>query len=298
MLPASALNALRRDAVAALDEKRGEAPPVKDRTEEIAAFASALPASVPPKTPALRMRFQTAEQVFAHERCQVYILPLREIAAHPALIDRFGEKLAAELPVLIFPFDEPRVRDTLAALKEKGLKKAAAENIGAVKLIRDAGLEAIGGAHLNVTNRLALSELNALGCRDATASFELNLSDIASLRSEGRTGYIAYGRMPLMRFRACPQRDERGCGSCKGAAVITDRKNERFPLLCEEKRFSTVLNSVPLCAVGLHTPPADFITLYATVEAPDACARIAERVLSGGKPEGPITAGQYNKKLL
>ena len=298
MVPASALNALRREAVAKLEEARAAVPPVRDRTDEILANLAALPASAPPKAPALRLRFQTAEQAIPHPKCQTYLLPLKEIASHPALLQTFGKALAAELPALIFPDDEPRVQKTLATLKEKGLTQAVAENIGAVRLIRDAGLTVLCGAHMNITNRLALSELNALGCRDATASFELNLSDIAALRTEGKTGYIAYGRMPLMRFRACPQRNETGCGTCRGAAEITDRKNERFPLLCEEKRFSTMFNSVPLCSVGLSEPPADFITLYFTVEPPEACAGITERILSGQKPDGPLTAGQYNKKLL
>ena len=244
------------------------------------------------------MRFQTAAQAFEHPACETYVLPLRELEKDPSLLERFGVRLAAEVPVLVFPADEARVLNALTELKAKGLTKAVAENIGAVKLARDAGLTVLGGAHLNVTNRLALSELNALGCADATASFELNLGDIAALRGTGKTGYIAYGRMPLMRFRACPQRDEKGCGDCRGRAWITDRKNERFPLLCEEKRFSTMFNSVPLCAVGLKEPPADFRTLYFTVEPPMACREIAERILSGQKPDGPLTAGQYNKKLL
>ena len=281
-----------------LNEMRGAAPEVPDKTNAILARIEALPAAPQPEKKALRLRFQTAEQAFDCPECETVILPLREAAAHTELLTRFGEKLAAEVPVLLFPADEKKALETLVSLKEKGLRAGVAENIGAVKLLSDAGLEVRCGAHMNVTNRAALSELEALGCKDATLSFELHLNDMNALRCRGKTGYIAYGRLPLMRFRACPQRDEKGCGDCRGRAWITDRKNERFPLLCEEKRFSTMFNSVPLCAVGLKEPPADFRTLYFTVEPPKACREIAERILSGQKPDGPLTAGQYNKKLL
>ena len=297
-VPASALNALRRAAVEKLNEMRGAAPEVPDKTNAILARIEALPFVPAPEKKALRLRFQTAEQAFDCPECETVILPLREAAAHTELIARFGAKLAAEIPVLLFPADENAALQTLVSLKDKGLKAGVAENIGAVKLLKDAGLEVRCGAHMNVTNRAALSELEALGCKDATLSFELHLNDMNALRCRGKTGYIAYGRLPLMRFRACPQRDEKGCGKCPGRAEITDRKNERFPLLCDGRRYSTMFNSTPLCSVGLTEPQTDFYTLYFTVETPEQCREITSRILAGQKPEGRITAGQYNKRLL
>jgi putative protease len=226
------------------------------------------------------------------------ILPLGEIAAHLDLIARFGGRLAAEVPVLVFPGNEDRVIETLSALAARGLRCAVAENAGALKMIADAGLTPLGGAHLNVTNRPALRALYGLGCRDCTLSFELNLRQIGALRGPGKTGYLAWGRLPLMRFRACPMRGEKGCGNCPGRGEITDRKNERFPLLCTERRFSTLYNPVPLCAVGLDVPAADFRTFYFTVETPEECRAVTETLLAGQRPAGPLTAGQYNKKLL
>lgn len=298
MLPASALNALRRGAVEKLTALRAETPPVKNLTAEILRGISGLPFSPAPEKPALRMRFQTAAQAFSLPECERVILPLYEIAAHPALAERFGGRLAAEIPVLLFPADEEDALLTLQKIRALGVNVGVAENIGAVRLLRQAGFTVTGGAHLNITNRLALSQLEGLGCMDNTLSFELHFGDIRRLRCAGKTGYIAYGRTPLMRFRACPQRGENGCGSCGGSAWITDRKNERFPLLCERRRYSTMLNAVPLCAVGLPEPPADFRTLYFTVETPAECKEIAGALLAGRKPCGPLTAGQYNKKLL
>ena len=298
MLPASALNALRRAGVKAIGEKRAAVPEVENKTAAVLDKIHSLPFSPAPETPALRMRFQTAAQLFTHPACERYILPLEEIAAHPALIDTLGGRLAAELPVLIFTAREAKIAETLQSLKEKGLALGVAENVGGIKLLRDAGLAVTGGAHLNITNRLALAEYEALGCKDNTLSFELHLDAMNGLRCAGKTGYIAWGRLPLMRFRSCPQRTETGCGDCKGRAEITDRKNERFPLLCSERQYSTMYNAVPLCSVGLKAPQTDFYTLYFTTESPAECRKIAESILAGQKPEGRVTAGQYNKRLL
>ncbi len=298
MAPASALNALRRGAVERLDALRAEAPAVPDRTEEILSVLSTFsPVPVPERT-ALRLRFRTAEQFFAHTEAETYILPAAELLAHPELTENYADRLSAELPVLVFPADEEKLLRTLQTLRSRGVAVGVAENIGALPLLRAAGLTPRGGMHLNITNPAALREYEALGCRDNTLSFELNLGDIASLRGAGKTGYIAYGHLPLMRFRSCPQRDERGCGGCTGEAEIADRRNGVFQLRCSEKRFSTLYNPVPLCAVGLNVPRTDFRTFYFTVEQPAQCRTVTETLLAGKKPDFPVTAGMYNKRLL
>mgnify|MGYP002626336869 CR=1 FL=1 len=295
MLPASALNAMRREAVEKLNELRGAPPAVEDRTQEITSEIARLPANAPVAR-TLRLRFQSAAQFFTLPECERYILPLFSLLQRPELL-REG-KLAAEAPALTFPGDEAKTREALVALKEKGLRYAVAENIGAIKLILDAGLTPTGGAHLNITNRLALAGYEALGCADNTLSFELNFGDIERLRGAGKTGYLAYGHIPLMRFRACPARSEKGCGDCGGGAVITDRKNESFRLLCSARRFSTLYNPVPLYTAGMKEPACDFRTLYFTYESKEECIAVARAYLAGQKLPGAVTAGMYNKQLL
>ncbi len=295
MLPASALNAMRREAVETLTEERGAPAPSPDRTEEILSEIAGLPASAPGR-PVLRMRFQTAAQFFTLPECGRYILPLFSLVKVPELL-RQGE-IAAEVPVLTFPAEEEKTLAALRSLKEKGLQYAVAENIGAIRLIREAGLIPAGGAHLNITNRLALSRYEALGCEDNTLSFELSFGDIAPLRGAGKTGFLAYGHMPLMRFRSCPARSDTGCGDCRGSSLITDRKNESFRLLCSGKRYSTLFNPVPTFTVGLREPDCDFRTLYFTYETKEECIAVARAYLAGQKLPVPVTAGMYNKRLM
>ena len=298
MVPAAGLNALRREAVTRLDALRAEPPAVPYRTGDILNALGALSSAPAPEQTALRLRFRTAEQFFAHPAAETYILPAAELLSHPELTEKYADRLAAEVPVLLFPGDEEKLLGTLQTLRSRGVAVGVAENIGALPLLQAAGLTPRGGMHLNITNPAALREYESLGCRDNTLSFELNLGDVAALRGAGKTGYIAYGHLPLMRFRSCPQRDAKGCGSCTGEAELTDRRNEVFQLRCSAKRFSTLYNPVPLCAVGLIQPRTDFRTFYFTVETPAQCVTIAETLLSGQKPPFPVTAGQYNKKLL
>ena len=301
MLPASVLNAMRREAVEQLTALRGTPAPVPDRTEEIlkdleTEDCCVSPAERSPGPPELRLRFQSAAQFFTLPECKRYILPLFVLVKHPELLGQ-GE-IAAEVPVLIFPGDEAKTLEVLRALKQQGLKYAVAENIGAIRLIREAGLIPTGGTHLNITNRLALSQYGALGCKDNTLSFELSFGDMAALKSTGKTGFLAYGHFPLMRFRSCPARGDTGCGDCKGAAVITDRKNESFRVLCSGKRYSTMFNPVPTYTVGLREPDCDFRTLYFTYETKEECIAVARAYLAGQKLQTPVTAGMYNKRLL
>ena len=294
-LPASMLNALRREAVDRLSALRAGSPhkfiepketPVAAHTPKTAAF------------PPLRLRFQTAAQVFDHENAEKLILPLGEILNNADALAPFLPKLAAELPVLIYPGDEEKTSAGLAALRDLGIKEVLCENIGAVRLVSDAGLVPLGGMHLNLLNSLAFETARAFGPADLTATFEMNLGDFARLHTAARRGFVAYGRLPLMRLRACPNRSEKGCGDCKGRAAVTDRRGETFPLLCEGRRYSTLLNPVPLSVAGLDLPDADFVTLYFTTETKEEARARTEELLRREKPPFPVTSGLYRKKLL
>lgn len=290
MLPASSLNAMRRQACEELSEIRK-----KRRDPKPGAFVPDFGAPRQIKETDLRLRFGFASQYFETPACGRYVLPLGEIYRHRELI---SDKLAAELPVLIYSADEERAFNMLLELKKDGLKTAVAENIGALKLIKDAGLVPTGGAHLNILNTAALLEYEAMGCLDNTFSFEMSFSDMKKIGGEGKVGYIAYGHLPLMRFRSCPQRGPDGCGECKGKAKIIDRRGAPFTLLCSGKRFSTLYNPIPLYTAGMGEPETDFRTLWFSYESPERCKAVTETLLSGKKPDFPVTAGLYNKTLL
>lgn len=299
MLPAAALNALRRDAIKKLDALRAGKPHAFTPPDKTwLSPENTDPAAAAGTKKRLWLRFERAEQIPDNVRAGRIILPAAALSRRPDLIRTYEGRLTAEIPVLVYPAKEGETLEQLKALQKQGLKTALCENIGAIALARQAGLVPIGGAHLNITNRLALREYLSLGLAAATLSFELHFSNIAGLRREGRTGFIAYGHLPLMRFRACPMQGETGCGACSGRRTLTDRRGEAFPVLCGGRQFSTLLNPVPLYTGNMKLPAADFCTLYFTVEDKKACADVIAAFLERKNPAFRKTAGQYDKKLL
>ena len=119
------------------------------------------------------------------------------------------------------------------------------------------------------------------------------MTDIGKLQSDLPRGYIAYGRLPVMRMRSCPARAAIGCGSCKGCSQLTDRMDVQFPLVCEEKRYATLLNSVPLHIADKAQAKADFLLLYFTTETAAECSRTAHEIKNGLAASYPRTGGLY-----
>ena len=294
MLPAAALNALRRDAAQKLTEKRENSRAV----EYIENGKSAAGRSEEHSGSALRLRFERASQLPEDISCERLYLPLYEIMKHPETVEKYGAALSPEIPVLLYPADEEKALSDLGVLKEKGIKTAVCENIGAVRLAREAGLAPLGGAMLNVLNSDAAEEYFRLGVKDITLSAEMSFNDMQELRFAGRLGYIVYGHMPLMRFRCCPMQTQRGCAGCSGDNELTDRRGDKFRVLCSEKRYSTLFNPVALYAGGMKRPDTDFNTLFFTYETKSECENVIKLFLSGAKADFRRTAGLYDKELL
>ncbi|MHB1314055.1 MAG: peptidase U32 family protein [Christensenellales bacterium] len=293
MVTAAELNQLRREALDALLEQREEVSPhefIRMEQPPVMPHKSA-------KTPKTRLRFETCEQITGWEEAEYIILPVGEIGKNPALIAQMGEKLAGELPALLFPGDEEPLRRQLVHLKEIGLRRVLSDNLGGIGLAKKLGYIIQGGYGLNVMNTVALLEYEKLGMEDITLSFELNLAKSRRLGGGISRGILAYGHLPLMKMRNCPARGEKGCGACQGRPVLTDRRNIRFPLLCFEKKYAVLLNSLPLYMADKDLQGMDFITLYFTIESKQTCREIIESYAKKRPPAGDRTNGLYFREL-
>ena len=288
-LPVSALNGLRRDALAALDALRGQAPAVPRRDF---AFAP-VPRRPHPDPAPLWARFADPEQVVFPETFERIILPLERLT--PALLARYGPKLTAALPAVCFPQDEPSLTALVRDLAGQGLGELWTENVYGIELGRRLGLAVRGGFGLNITNAQAMAFYRDLA--SLTVSFELPMAAIRELDGTAPWGLAVYGRLPLMRFRNCPVRANLGCEKCAGRGSLTDRRGVAFPVECGERRYSTLLNSVPLHIAGRETP-GDFRLLWFTRETAAQAAAVTEDFLLDRPSEGPRTGGLYYRKLL
>lgn len=292
-VPNSQWNALRRDALGKLLEMR-EAPAPK-------AYAQgALPDIVPhrPAEPALRARFERFEQIGDVSAFELVSLPIEEIARHPECIGLLGEKLVGELPAALFPEEEDRIDALVSELRQRGLCALITDNVYGIELARRQGMTVHGGFGLNITNSLSLSEYEKAGLASATISFELNAQAIRALGGELPRGAIGYGSLPLMRLRRCPNKGKNGCGKCDGRPQLIDRKGVAFPLMCHERRYTTVLNSVPLWTANKPLRGVDFITLYFTTETARDVRAITQAHIAGENPPFAHTRGLYGRELL
>jgi len=292
ILPPAAIGDMRRRALEELLEKRSLVLPHEEKPRAKTVFA----AHRPPEEPELVGLFREESQIARAEAYGRIILPIEKITAETAA--RYGEKLTAALPAALFPRAEDGIRPELARVKALGVKAVYTENVYGIRMAKDADMEVLGGPCLNIANSESLQEYENAGLAAATLSFELPMS--AAKRMEGALprGVLAYGRVPVMRLRSCPARSDKGCGGCNGSPTLTDRKNVAFPILCENRRYSTLYNSVPLDISGRDMRGFDFLLLSFTTESREECARVTDAFVRGDKPEEPHTTGLYYKELM
>ena len=292
ILPASALNAMRRDALEELLELRGKTVPHRREDYEIPEPGR----HEPREKQGLWGRFYSGEQVRGEEELERIIIPAERIGQADIL--RFGDKLTAQLPAALFPEDEEAFGGRLEKLAEQGLRHVITDNIYGIELGRRLGLAVHGGFGLNILNSQAVKFFEDMGLESVTVSFELAMPKIKALGGDIPRGIAAYGRLPLMRFRACPVRASLGCGKCAGRGQLTDRLGVKFPVECAERKYSTLLNSVPLHIAERDTAGLDYLLLYFTRESPAECQRVISEFVRGVKTEGPHTGGLYYRELL
>lgn len=290
MLPASALNALRRSGLDALYEARAAVPQREIHEPDLAVFGA------PRRTdPRLCVRYAAFEQFAPDPSVAFYSLPIDALLSHP---DCISDRAVGEIPILVYPDEEEKTAQTLRLLREQGLSYALCENIGAIRMAKSAGLIPVGGCALNVTNSDAVEAYRKLGVSALFASFELSAPKVRDLCSDIPLGMLVAGRLPLMQLRSCPARTDRGCGTCDGRPVLSDRKGMTFPIRCREHRYSTLYNSVPLYVADKQLPPVDFYAVYLSTESKEEAAALIRAAAARAPFAQPYTTGLAFRKLL
>ncbi len=269
--PLSAVNALRREAVAQLQARRETPTPIPFEPSPLPPFTAVQ------TTPQLLVRLQHATQWTSAlaDTAALTVVPLdtppdrlREIAAHGAV--------AVEVPRGMFS-QETAIQTRLHTAKEAGACAAMVHNVGALPLCREAGLAVIGGFGLHTTNRETLGVHARDGLKAATLSPELSLRQMRFAEETPlAVTAVVYGRLPLMLLRNCPASAKHGCKTCRQDRGMIDRKGVRFPLVCAGG-CADLLNSVPLYLLDRleDLPHGVSYTLYMTTESAKETARIA-----------------------
>ena len=239
-LPASALNALRRDALAALSALRCARPVPRILPEPAICRRPAGERLLIAKTP----RLESADRLLACGADWVYWEPddLRIGALERAMEGQTARTLQRTLIAL------PQVAWTQELSELSDFLNAHADAIaGAVlgnpgQLALQLRLPVVADGFFNVTNARTADFLFGRGCERVTLSPELNLSEIREvIRMGGNFEMTAYGRVQLMLLAHCTDCVKRGvpgaddacerCAAGGGAQKLPliDRKGFAFP---------------------------------------------------------------------
>ena len=277
-VPVSVINSLRRDVLSAAEEKLS-APNIKKCNEinfeyrRHRAFA-----------PYLVCRFKTEEQIPDDlGSVKEIILPADSIKT------RFDS--SAQLPRGIFGGYE-KISKKLADLKSRGVKKVWAGGLDGIAAAKANGLDFAAGFGTNIFNTLSAEEYKNLGAKKILLSPELTLSQIKDIGGDIPRGIFAYGRLPLMLTRNCPQKNVKSCAECKKSGKLVDRKDVAFPIECDGT-CSEILNSRPIYMADRlgEIKNADFLLLYFTDESKEEAQKIINAYKIGKKPDGEFTRG-------
>ncbi|MBQ6830619.1 MAG: U32 family peptidase [Clostridia bacterium] len=278
-LPLSALNALRRNALEQLEQRRASVGAV---SEGDAPSPVPLPRGL---LGGLVARVENEDQIT--DGADWYVVPL----GFTPSVSGWG----VEIPRGLFGREEETLR-RLREAKAQGAKFALCGNVGAIPLALEAGLPPVAGWSLHITNRQALAAAAESGVQAAVMSFELTRHQLQFAKQEGCTGLFAYGRQPLMLMRNCPVKAVRSCADCGGRSHLVDRKGVKFPVTCGGG-CSELLNSVPLYTADRPdlTDGWTFLYLHFTDETPERVAQVLREYREGGQPPQAFTRGLYDK---
>ena len=227
MVSASAVNALRRELLDELADRRMDTPKRRE-----------LPASPLPEAPAgaaeldFTVSISRPDQLTAEllaERPAIVYIPA-ELLDKMDLMPYTGQaEFCAVLPRIFRTADEPVFRDILQRHPE--VASAAIGNLGHLAIVKGLGKTLRGDFGLNVYNSRAVRFWQEQGLSSVTANFELRWQQVRDLGKYADCEALVYGRLPLMITENCVTKNSVGCAHGAGS-VLTDRRGEQFPVLC------------------------------------------------------------------
>ena len=295
-MPMSALNNLRREALAEITEKLNKRvlePVNKITLDDI--NTRTVKENVP-----LRAVFSDWDIPQQFAECELVFIPENTPVEVIRALSRKGFTLGIEIFAGMFG-REGQIRQNLKKAKENGITHALVNNLGAIPLCKEFNFTIHGGFRLNIMNTESVNFFEELGLVDLTSSFELTLQQINALGGNAKIGAIVYGRLPLMLTRNCPgvNSKTKNCAECGGLGYITDRKEISFPYKCNGG-CTQIYNSVPLYMGDRlrEIKSADFNIMLFTTETAEQKLYALNSVKYQNKITGGHTRGLYYKGVL
>lgn len=285
-LPASAINALRREGLEALASLRA-APPA--RREAPAPPPPAAPGF--PGEPALTVTLYDPRQLtpalMALSPALVYLPAERAADFHLAPYLGKDTAFSLLLPRICKDSEAPGLLRLIEGARDAGCSSLTIQNLGQLSY-KSLGLPLRGGFGLNLFNSRSLRACADWGLTAAALSFELRYEQMRDLAKPLPCEAVVYGRLPLMLTENCLVSNVLDCraknlrGPCRAGHALTDRRGESFPILPAFGCRSELENGKVLF---LADRPAyrrcglRWVNLRFTTEPPETCVTVLERYL-------------------
>ena len=280
-----ALGELRRTALELLDEKRSEIP------KKNFGDYSPTKADATYKKCEYIARFRDTSQMPQDlSGISAVILP---VESDFGKID-ISLPIYAELPRAILGSEE-KVMEQLVAAKPY-IEGAVCSNLCTLELCKKADVPFAADMFMNIYNSEAAEVIKDLGAEWYTVSVEMAQTSIKNMPQS--KAFLAYGYLPLMVTRNCPNKNGKGCAECGGVAYGTDRLGNRFAISCRNG-FSEIYNSVPHYLLDrVQEFGCDKAILYFTTEDIGEVEKIISMAKEKAAPEGKYTRGLYYRTIL
>jgi putative protease len=305
----SALNALRRDALIALENQRAEDFARQD-ARVYDADECCLPAGTVPEMIIFRDEAQYEAVKGLPGRLVWYPEDFREEALERLLM-AFQPGIWLHLPMKC----EQAALEMLHAFVTRHADVIGGVVLGSVGQLGMQWPVPYGaGEGIPVTNRRAAQVLFAEGCAFATASSELSGAELNTLMAGNPPLVVpAYGRAQLMLLHHCPARTYLGLNKghadcrlcdvnspdCLRDTALIDRRNTAFPLLRQrlpEGCLVRLMNSVPTDIVA-RVRASGWPAVMTLNGESGAELENAVAVWQGGKSQGEMTSAHWNRPV-
>lgn len=271
-MPVSALNALRREALAALEEvvieKNGLLYPERKAegiTEEKAdsyVCGATDRKSTDSEKSCLHVLVNTKEQLDAAQKQHVKRIYLDKLSIDEMLLAKMKEAKETDETeyYLVFPYivrnkDEAQLKHLYQLLQEDVFDGALVRNLETVGFLKEQGFskKLCADSGLYAWNAEAYHFLKKYADEIYHPS-ELNYHERKDLKEQAFS-YMIYGRLPLMISANCLKKTSGACRKEAGYVKLSDRYQKEFPVYTDcNYCYNIIYNSVP---VSLHKPYAE-----------------------------------------
>lgn len=275
-LPASVINQLRRDAIAALDARRIQ----KHCPRYTIHATSPAPAQeLAEKQPIWRAEIRTEAQLRALDLSALdgVCIPL-ELASQVNDIPK--EKLILKAPRWIE--NEEVLINVLQTLFRKGYRRLLCQNPAHIAIGKALQFRLHGGFGMQLFNSRTAEVLQNAELSDCCVSPELSRSQITALNSSLPLAAVVYGHLPLMLTRCCPIQAQIGCRGDACLHRMKDRTGRTIPVLCD-RTYTELFNAEPIWTAD--QPQLSRLSVFYlsfSVEPPEQVSKIQAAYLTGG----------------